>query len=61
MVKKDEDYVEGKYVGKEFKLRSLKGDNTIALDNNDDVNTPNVNFIKKVRTTDADASIEFGL
>ena len=60
MVKKDEDYVEGKYVGKEFKLRSLKGDNTIALDNNDDVITPNVNFIKKVRTTDADASIEFG-
>ena len=60
MVKKDEDYVEGVFVGKEFKLRSLKGDNTIAPDNNDDVNTPNVNFMEKVKTTDADASVEFG-
>ena len=56
----NKDPVKGVYKGKEFKLRSLKGDNTIAPDNNDEVNTPNVNFIKKVRTTDADASVEFG-
>ncbi len=60
MVEKDEDYVEGVYKGKEFKLRTLAGTGEVATDNNDDVNTPNVNFIKKVRTTDADASVEFG-
>tara|TARA_Y100001938_G_C7922354_1_gene345126 strand:+ start:69 stop:254 length:186 start_codon:yes stop_codon:yes gene_type:complete len=60
MVKKDEDYVEGVFVGKEFKLRSIKGDNTISPDNNDEFLTPNVNFIEKVKTTDADASVEYG-
>tara|TARA_R110002020_G_scaffold40390_1_gene119484 strand:+ start:131 stop:310 length:180 start_codon:yes stop_codon:yes gene_type:complete len=58
MVETDE--VKGKYVGKEFKLRTLDGTNKIAKDNNNEVNTPNVNFIKKIRTTDADATIEFG-
>ena len=56
----NKDSVKGVYKGKEFKLRSLKGDNTIAPDNNDDINTPNVNFMEKVKTTDADASVKFG-
>ena len=59
-MEENKDPVEGVYKGKEFKLRSLKGDNTIAPDNNDDVNTPNVNFMEKVKTTDADASVEYG-
>ena len=56
----NKDSVKGVYKGKEFKLRSIKGVYEIAPDNNDELLTPNVNLMEKVKTTDADASVEYG-
>ena len=52
--------IEQAYVGKEFKLLKLDGTGEIAEDNNDAVQIPNVEFIKKVRANGASESVKFG-
>ena len=61
IIKKDSDKMgQQEYVGKSFKLLKLDGTGEIAPDNNDAVQIPNVERVKKVRANGASESVKYG-
>ena len=61
IIKKDSDKMgQQEYVGKSFKLLKLDGTGEIAPDNNDAVQIPNVEWVKKVRANGASESVKHG-